>query len=121
MSKHDCPYQWCERFKAKNDPTVAVFVRGGLVDAVCFDGLVRVVVVDFDCDADRGSIFIDPDDGRASRAYARIWPSADPDNVGLPYVRAAVRAATDPLAPLRDNEEERARIHREIEENDDGC
>lgn len=103
-------------------PTVAVFVRGGLVQDVCFDGSVRVVVVDFDCDSTEGAIFTDPESGRAHRANASFWTQDDQELHDDPaYVRAAIKTATDPYAPMRDNEKERARVQREIEENDDGC
>lgn len=118
----------CGNDRLPNDPpTIAVFVSGGLVQDVCFDGAVRVVVIDSDCDTDdddRIGIFTDPETGRASRVWAVTYERAgDEDRAAIDtaYVRAAVKTATDPYAPMRDNEEERARIQREIEENDDGC
>lgn len=102
-------------------PTVAVFIRGGLVSNVCFDGSVRVVVIDFDTDNEGRGIYTDPDDGKHFYVDGSMWErSGDPAD-DRAYVRAALQAFTDPLAPMRDNEEERRRIQRELEENDDGC
>lgn len=98
-------------------PTIAVFVSGGLVQDICFDGAVRVIVIDSDCEeaADATGIYTNPTDGRARWVWASEWTDhtepSDPD-----YVRAAVKAFDDPWAPLHDNEEERARIRRECEE-----
>jgi hypothetical protein len=102
-------------------PTVAVFVRGGLVQDVHFDGSVRVVVIDFDTDNEGSGIYRDPDTGKHSYVDGSMWErSGDPAD-DRTYVRAAVQAFADPIASLRDNEEERARIHHEMEEDDDGC
>ena len=118
----------CGNDRLPNDPpTIAVFVSGGLVQDVCFDGNVRVVVIDHDCDEDddsRVGIFTDPETGRHSKVWAVTYErSKDEERAQLDawWVRAAVKTATDPFAPFRDNEEERKRIQREIEESDDGC
>jgi len=78
-----------------NPPTIAVFVEGGLIQDICFDGAVRVVVLDFDVDTDDNDhigIYTDPRDGKDSRAWVSVWErgdmTADPK-----YVQAALRAA----------------------------
>jgi hypothetical protein len=81
-------------------PTIAVFVEGGLIQDICFDGAVRVVVIDFDEEND------DPDDDRMADYTT---PEGDVIRVGLSVwtrsttganwasdastVRAALRAA----------------------------
>jgi hypothetical protein len=76
-------------------PTIAVFVEGGLIQDICFDGAVRVVVLDFDVDTDDSDhigIYTDPRDGKASRAWVSVWERGDMTN-DPKYVQAALRAA----------------------------
>ena len=79
-------------------PTIAVFVEGGLIQDICFDGVARVVVIDFDQEND------DPDDenmadytspdGNISRVGVGLWEStSEPVGSTGRGDRAAVQAA----------------------------
>ena len=78
-----------------NPPTIAVFVEGGLIQDICFDGQVRVVVIDSDVDTDDGDnigIYTNPATGHASRVWATIWERGEYADDPI-QVRAALRAA----------------------------
>ena len=83
-------------------PTIAVFVEGGQIQDICFDGAVRVVVIDFDAgeddpDDERNANYTSPD-GRTQRVGVGLWENYNTTN-GQPAagdratVRAALRAA----------------------------
>lgn len=110
-----------ERTRARAEiPTVAVFVHGGLVQDVCFSSPCRVIVIDSDCDevGDATGAFVNPDSGRASYVGVGDWTlyeDADKAATDAAFVRAAIKTADDPWHAFRDNEEERARVQRELE------
>jgi len=80
----------------RKTPTIAVFVEGGLIQDICFDGAVRVVVIDFDADDtddERSANYTSPD-GNTSRVGVGVWQrTSEPVGSTGRGDRAAVQAA----------------------------
>lgn len=118
VDRHNRIVERCKKKVAPEIPSIAVFVRGGCVQDVCFGGgQVRVIVVDFDTDGVGSGIYVDPDTGKASYCNtAEYQRNAAEHDIDGEYVRAAIKTADDPWHAFRDNEEERARVERELTE-----